>query len=294
MTNNRTSVGVNNFDNIKNINGMILPPTDIKIKMPNIKAGIKVDVKVMKLNVKNLVSSQPYQRTVDQKKIGVIVSNFDIHKFGVPKVSYRNGQYYVFDGQHRVIAYKILFGEGMIECEVHFGLSYEDEARLFAQQYDGATRVDIIYRWNALYEARVEPTYSIVNAVRSIGIDISFTKAKAPGRIIALDKLDMMWKRLGQEETLRVLGLMLQAWPDSPNTFDQKVMIGMKEFFYTYKQEIDDKTFVRQMRKLNPIKIETEGDTDRISGALKYAKTIWTFYNHGMRNKGRLDYNFKG
>lgn len=270
--------------------------TSIKAIIPPIGKKNDDEIQLMMLNTADLeATGLAYQRMLDNKKIAQIVSNFNPHKFGIPKVSFRDGKYYVYDGQHRVIAIKTLKGtDCFIQCEVHFGLTYEDEAKLFAEQYDGATKVDFMYRWRAYYEGKTEPVYSIVNAVRAIGIEVPFTKAKAPHRITALSELNKMWIKLKEEQTLRILGLLNTAWDDDMNAFNKNIIDGMKEFFYVYGNEIDDATFVKQMRKTTPIKIEANGRSDMISkGGLKYAKVIWTAYNNGLKTR-RLDYKFKG
>lgn len=254
------------------------------------------DIQIMKLNTKDLVSSQEYQRDINQKEVAYIVSNFDPHQFGVIKVSYRDGKYYVYDGQHRIAALKILNGgqDGLVKCEVHYGLTYEDEARYFAEQYLGASRVTIIHRWRALYEAKAEPVYTIVNSVRAVGIDVKFTKSKVPNRITAFKQLNEMWENLGPERTLNILLLIKKAWGDDKNGFDGYILTGMNEFFNTYGVEIKDEVFVKQMKKQLPANIVTEGRSDKLSkDGLKYAKVIWEKYNLGLKTR-RLDYKFKG
>lgn len=254
------------------------------------------NVKIMTLNTLDLVSSQPYQRDLDQKKIAQIVSNFDKHKLGIPKVSYRGGKYYVYDGQHRIAALRIINGntDCLVQCEVHFGLTYEDEAAYFAQQYDGATSVDLVYKWRAWYEARKEPIYTIVNNVENIGIEVPFSKSKSKNRIIALKQLNDMWKKLGARDSLKLLGLMKQFWDGDQNTYNKNIMDGMKEFYFTYKDEIKEDVFLKQMKKTNPLKIEVRGKSDTVSkGGVKFAKVIWDEYNFGLQ-KNRLDYKFKG
>jgi len=73
---------------------------------------------IMNLNTKDLISSQSYQRDVDQKRVSYIVTNYDPHKFGIIKVSFRDGKYYVFDGQHRIAAFKVLNGDQGWDCEM--------------------------------------------------------------------------------------------------------------------------------------------------------------------------------
>lgn len=254
-------------------------------------------IKTMKLNTSVLNSTQPYQRDLDQKKIAVIVSNFNIHKFGIIKVSYRDGVYYVYDGQHRLAAIKTKNGgrDCLVECEVHYGLTYEDEARLFAEQYDGATKVDIVYKWRAMYEGRLQPVYEIVNSCKRIGIDINFSKSKTNNRIICLGELQKMWNKLKAEDTLKAISLIKETWNGDMNSFNKSIVAGMKEFYAIYKDEINEQTFVKQLRRIEPAKIEALGNSDMITrGDLKYAKVIWDVYNRNLRENNRLDYKFKG
>jgi len=251
---------------------------------------------IMNLNTKDLISNQPYQRDVDQKRVSYIVTNYDPHKFGIIKVSFRDGNYYVYDGQHRIAAFKVLNDDqdGFVKCEVHYGLTYEDEAKYFAEQYLGSKNVSIVYRWRALYEAKEEPVYSIVDSVRAIGIDVKFTKSKAANRIIAFKQLNDMWVKLGAEKTLQILSLLKQVWETDENAFDGNIILGMREFFYVYMDEIREDTFIKQMRKVLPATIVVEGKKDTISkNGLNYAKVIWLKYNNGLKMR-RLDYRFKG
>lgn len=253
-------------------------------------------IKIMDLNTKDLISSQAYQRNIDQKRISYIVTNYDPHKFGIIKVSFRDGKYYVYDGQHRITAFKVLNNnqDGLVKCEVHYGLTYEDEAKYFAEQYLGSKNVSIIYRWRALYEAKEEPVYSIVDSVRAIGIEVKFTKAKAANRIIAFKQLSDMWSQLGEEKTLKILTLLKKVWETDENAFDGNIILGMREFFSVYMNDIKEETFIRQMKKVVPSAIVAEGKKDTISkNGLNYAKVIWLKYNNGLKTR-RLDYKFKG
>lgn len=253
-------------------------------------------IQMMDLNTKDLISSQAYQRNIDQKLISYIVSNFDPHKFGIIKVSFRDGKYYVYDGQHRITAFKVLNNnqDGFVKCEVHYGLTYEDEAKYFAEQYLGSKNVNIVYRWRALYEAKEEPVYSIVNSVRALGIEVRFTKVKSSNRIIAFKQLNDMWMKLGCEKTLTILTLLKKAWDTNENAFDGNIILGMREFFHVYTNEINEDTFVRQMKKVLPSAIVIEGKKDNISkNGLNFAKVIWSKYNNGLKTR-RLDYKFRG
>lgn len=50
---------------------------------------------------------EDYQRELKSERVKRIVSNFDERIANEPKVSYRDGKYYVFDGQHTIDARKV-------------------------------------------------------------------------------------------------------------------------------------------------------------------------------------------
>lgn len=50
------------------------------------------------------VLREDYQKPLNEKRVAQIVAAFDENIANEPKVSYRDGHYYVFDGQHTVAA----------------------------------------------------------------------------------------------------------------------------------------------------------------------------------------------
>jgi hypothetical protein len=254
-------------------------------------------VQVQPISTKNLTSGAKYQRTIDHKKVEKIVSTYDPHKVGVIKVSYRDDNYWVYDGQHRLMALKTInHGKDcMVLCEVHYGLTYEDEARLFAEQYDGATKVDIVYQMGALLEAKDEDVVKIKDIVESTGLQIPFTKSKGNDKIVAVSKIRTIYKDLQEDGLRRILTLIKQTWNGTSSSLDKYVLGGMHQFLKTYKTEISDITFIKNLSKIEPLMIKRVGDSDMSAkGDLKYAKVILDYYNKGLTSKSRLEYNFKG
>lgn len=56
------------------------------------------DVTFEKIPIKNLLSSQDYQRNLSESQILKIAREFDLHQINPVKVSRRDGLNYVFDG----------------------------------------------------------------------------------------------------------------------------------------------------------------------------------------------------
>ena len=88
-----------------------------------------------------LIPCAEYQRVLHVEKVAHIAENFSEYVANEPKVSFRDGRYYVFDGQNTVEARRACNGgkDLPIRCKVFYGLTKEDEATLFAIQTGNAT-----------------------------------------------------------------------------------------------------------------------------------------------------------
>ena len=65
----------------------------------------------MMIYSKNLeVPRSAYQRELNPNRVRKIAAEFDEHIANDPKVSFRDGHYYVFDGQHTIAARKLRNG----------------------------------------------------------------------------------------------------------------------------------------------------------------------------------------
>ena len=115
-----------------------------------------------------------YQRPVNELKIDKIIRNFNPHLVNPLKVSYRDGQYWVYDGQHTLESHRKMKGNNdfMMACIVRHGLTSEEEARLFALQNGEATKVGASDQVKALEEAKDENTIAFLTATRESGFEI--------------------------------------------------------------------------------------------------------------------------
>lgn len=94
------------------------------------------DVTFEKIPIKNLVSSQDYQRNLSQKHIQKAAENFDLYQINPVKVSRRDGINYVFNGQHTIEIVALISGsrDTPVWCMVYDDLNYQHEADIFANQ----------------------------------------------------------------------------------------------------------------------------------------------------------------
>ena len=87
---------------------------------------------------KNLLTIAPeYQRGLSKISVKRIEQNWKWRAAGVVTVSFRNGKYYVVDGQHRVEAAKNITEITHIPCLVFKNLNLADEAKTFVDINSG-------------------------------------------------------------------------------------------------------------------------------------------------------------
>ena len=98
--------------------------------------SIQTLYKLMEVSSRDLEIPDAYQRRLNTERVAKIVAGFNERIANEPKVSFRDGHYYVFDGQHTIVARKHMNGNNdlPILCKVYYGMTEAEEALLFAMQ----------------------------------------------------------------------------------------------------------------------------------------------------------------
>lgn len=98
-----------------------------------------------------LLRVDTYQRPV-QKKVREIAAKWDAAKAGTIKVSYRDGEFWVVDGQNRMEAAK-LAGIRLLYCQISTNKTKQDEAMDFVTQNDNVVLISSFDIFKGLVEA---------------------------------------------------------------------------------------------------------------------------------------------
>lgn len=88
--------------------------------------------KIEEVELDKMALDMSYQRQ-ERNTVRKIIKNFDPRLLRPLVVSYRDGKYYIVDGQHRYQALKMM-GVTKTRCEVFYGLSSKEEAEIFSRQ----------------------------------------------------------------------------------------------------------------------------------------------------------------
>lgn len=235
------------------------------------------------INSKQIISEPSYQRVVDFSRVKKIVSNFNPNLVNPIKVSFRDGKYYVFDGQHTLKA-KVMRNNNhdlMVDCKVYYGMTLEDEAKLFAEQNGISRAVENSQKLLSLYVSKDIDVVDFKEAVESVGIKCSFKKGDGNTNwaIICYKSLFDIYLKYGRQHLIELLKLVTEIWCGESASLRKEILVGMNIFITTYKGEYNRKTLVAKLQKVSPITICRDGKAVLTGGNKRFARIILNVYN---------------
>ena len=251
-----------------------------------------VTTETRRINTKQLLIDQMYQRHLNKSKVTKIVKEFDPLLVNPVKCSFRDGKYYVFDGQHTIAALKLRNkGKDLdVVCTVFYGLTQADEAHYFVQQTGISSGVNTNEKLRAEFNFGNEEVISMVRAAEFAGVRVDFTKGQAINKVTAVDALFKCWKRLDREQFISMLQTIRTTWDGDPESYRREILNGMTAFYKAYWGQFTDKKLTSSLRNISPSTIVREGRSIGASAhaASSYARIILRAYNRN-RTSGRLD-----
>ena len=244
------------------------------------------------INARALYIDRTYQRDTDPTRVKKIVDHFDPNLVNIVKVSFRNGRYYVFDGGHTLAALKQVNGGDnfLVSCKVFYGLTYEQEAELFAMQTGFSKKVGEAYRIRALEAAGDEEIIDFLERTREAGFTIEPAKRmNRTGGIDAVAKAHELYGRVGPETYSRTLELLWRTWSGEKFSVSQNMLGGMGVVMKVYGDEINESRFVKKLGTESAESIRREASKQiSMSPANACALAIMKAYNKGGA-KGTVD-----
>ena len=240
------------------------------------------------LSTKDLSIDEAYQRDVDKVKIDRIVRKYDPCLVNAVKCSFRDGKYYIFDGQHTSVVEKAVRGGGKdvpVDCKVFYGLTRLDEMELFVAQNGDSTPVNITQKLRAMYNFGDSDVVGMVKAAQAAGVRVDFKKGPAMNRVVALSTLFKIYLRLPIDQYIDLLTTLRIAWGGIPESFGREILIGMEKFYTEYWGRFKSNELAKSLSKISPAQIPREGKAMGASTltASVYARIILRVYNRNRR-----------
>lgn len=246
------------------------------------------------LSTDQLTSGLRYQRSVEERDVKKLIREWDPRKLTPIIVSLRGGKFNVVDGQHRIEAMRRMAGGKAVTvpCLIYTDMTYEDEARLYAELDQRKKRLTRSQSINAIIEARSDAEIlEIKRLVGNGGFVWALTRRTGePFEIEATCAVINAYRLLGGASFSRMLSLLAGTWHGTPNSLKASMLSGMALFLKTYEPELNDRTFVRRLSIVEPDEIARLSRVE-YSAALRYARTIRDKYNAQSGDK-ELPYRF--
>lgn len=166
------------------------------------------------LPAKELKISHEAQRDFNQARADKIAANFNEDEFGTLEVNYRDGYYYIIDGQHRRDGAIQVFGDDvLVPCWTHEGLTVEQEAEKFLLLND-MLPVHAMDKFHVGVTAGRKTEVEVSRIAREHGLTIGHN-ASAGGTVAAIAKLIKIYERDGEDVLQDTFKTILTAFGDA-------------------------------------------------------------------------------
>lgn len=269
------------------------PKAEQQTFFPSAEVSYSNPGSIRTLSTSQLTSGLPYQRPVEQKDVDKIIREWNGREITPVVVSFRDGKFNVVDGQHHIEAMRQKAGgrDVIVPCIIHTGMTYEQEAELYARLDRDKKRLTLRQYTKAVVEAGSDAN---IMEVKRLTEEVGFIWALGeptgePFEIAPIRALINAHRLLGSEGFSRMLTLMAGAWRGMPNSLKASMLSGMALFLKTYEAELNDWTFIRRMSIVSPEEIIYLGRIETDVG-LRFARIILDKYNGGG---AELPYRFK-
>lgn len=236
----------------------------------------------------NKLSIGRYQKELNIDRVKKIVQEFDIHRMRPIEVSLRDGEFWVFDGQHRANAYYLL-GIKNIPCVIHKGLTYQDEAYLFAKQQENVGSVNCNHKWVALVEANDPETMDIIKTCKMYGFSVLQHNNKG-NNIKCVGTLRKLYKEFPATKLGAILNTIKGAWEYMEKSTDVSIIAGMAMLVRTYP-ELNFFRLQEALSRTTPKMLlrDMEDKHHSVRGeSRRAAYQMVDLYNKGLKGRTRL------
>jgi hypothetical protein len=238
------------------------------------------------------------QREAKPKDISDLASRFNPDLMGIPVVSYRDGIYWIVDGQHRTMALKQTLGEDADEwefvAEVYEHLTEAQEAALFLE-LNHKKSVNAFDNFKVGVTAGLPEPCDIERIVLAHGLRVS--QDRQQGSISAVGALESVYRKHGSKVLASTLTIMSSAW--DATVWDAFLIRGIALFCNRYATRISQPRLIKRLSEypygVKGIKADS-ARTKRSLGTnqdVATASIITNAYNKGLRGTNSLGDWFK-
>lgn len=214
------------------------------------------EIVLKRISIKNLKIA-PYQRELKMAKVRKIVNNFNPDVVGTALVSFRDGDFWCLDANHRIKAMEML-GYKEVWCQILTGLTYREECERFNLLNTGRTQLTSNQVFHCRVEGRDKDALELVEMFNKYRFDYNKnTSIKAQNTIGAVSKFAKMQKNYGMDMVERVLRTLRNAWFGDADSLSSAIITGLSTF-YSENPSADDMILVKALEQITPSVLITQ------------------------------------
>ena len=229
-----------------------------------------------------IIPRDTYQRPLQSDEVKEIIAQFNIHLLNEPKVSFRNGKYYVFDGQHTIISL-LEMNEGEhfpIRCKVYFGMTELEEAKLFSMQTGAGRKLTPGDRIRAELYAKDTAAMNFRDATLKAGVSFEHSGASNSCSLRCINTARAEYERVGEKIYTEALDIMVEAWTGICSTFKADVLKAVVAFVNEYSGKYSRERLITRLKAEDPEMIYRTIRSDFDTPVeLRYINPIVKIYN---------------
>lgn len=251
----------------------------------------KFRIEYQRINTRDLIPHPIAQREFNQRHGDKLARAFKWDLFDPVSVSFRNGKYWVIDGQHRLYAIRKNAGgkDVVVLCRVFYGMTELDEAEYFLKKGVVDRPLTVADNFQVEYKIGEENVVNMVRGAEMAGWVVDFKTKKMRDRITSLRALRDCFDALDYEQYVNMLRTLKQAWDGDTDAVGAPILKGMAVFFRTYYGRFDAADLVKRLQRVSPKMILRDGQALRTSTTgwnvkslaygRPYARAILNVYN---------------
>lgn len=249
-----------------------------------------------RLKVGELVIDMRYQRIPNEAKVSKIARNFNKDAVGVIICSIReDGVIAVIDGGHRIAAMNLLgMQDSTIDALVYFGLSLEQEAKIFSTINEDRTKP----KTADIFKAQV-----VANDTQAIGLDsllkaLNLEPANKPGNgyIRGIGTIKDIYANAGYDNTYNALSSLKNAFGPHSSNFNVDIVVALAIIFKRY-ENISKPNVIEALKRFSNVDAVISQAKSMAIGSnrpIRYTTlpfVIINSYNHKKRTNRVEPYN---
>lgn len=254
----------------------------------------EVFVAIKHLSVIWIQAQRPYREAWAKE----IADNFDPDKFDPPVITKPNGEghYHIVEGQHRVGAAKIAFGENeQIKCRMVDADDPERAAEIFLGINKGRKAIKPVVSFQVAVVAKREPETDINRMVNNLGLGYRISATKSDYCITAVSSLIYVYNRQGRAILNNTLKVLNNTWEGDASAFNGEIIKGYAVFLNEYQSysvfnatrlaTATAKVFTPE-RLLRASKLHAEQHRTPLSEGI--SETLRSKYNSNLKDSQKL------